>query len=114
MGNKDDLPDGLPASLKEAVKAFILTNAIRRLRGQGNKHSSMLVHVALRVLWIDRTAWLVNELLRAYTNQIKSGQGNILTDLEMLFENDFKITTQMSSKILIITIQVSWNIIGRP
>jgi len=91
--NKDDLPEGLPNSLKEAVKAFILTNAIRRLRGQGNKHSSMLVHVALRVLWIDRTAWLVNELLRNYTNQIKSGQGNILSDLEEMFDNDFCITT---------------------
>jgi hypothetical protein len=91
--NKDDLPEGLPKSLKEAVKAFILTNAIRRLRGQGNKHSSMLVHVALRVLWIDRTAWLVNELIRNYTNQIKSGQGNILSDLEEMFDNDFCITT---------------------
>ena len=92
--NKDDLPDGLPISLKKAVKAFILTNAIRRLRGQGNKHSSMLIHVALRVLWIDRTAWLVNELLRAYTNQIKSGQGNILNDLEIMFESDYKVTTK--------------------
>ena len=54
----------------------------------------MLVHVALRVLWIDRTAWLVNELLRAYTNQIKSGQGNILNDLEIMFESDYKVTTQ--------------------
>jgi hypothetical protein len=53
----------------------------------------MLVHVALRVLWIDRTAWLVNELIRNYTNQIKSGQGNILSDLEEMFDNDFCITT---------------------
>lgn len=91
--NKNDLPEDLPNSLKDAVKSFILTNAIRRLRGLGNKHSSMLVHVALRVLWIDRTAWLVNELLRNYTNQIKSGQGNILSDLEVMFNNDFRITT---------------------
>ena len=73
--NAEDLPDDVPVTLKEAIKAFILTNAIRRLRGQGNKHSSMLVHVALRVLWIDRVAWLVNEILRGYKNQIKSGQG---------------------------------------
>lgn len=92
--NKDDLPEGLPASLKKSVQAFILTNAIRRLRGQENKHSSMLIHVALRVLWIDRTAWLVNELLRSYTNQIKSGQGNLLTDLETMFEEDFRFTTK--------------------
>ncbi len=92
--NADDLPDDVPTSLKEAIKAFILTNAIRRLRGQGNKHSSMLVHVALRVMWIDRISWLVNEILRSYTNQIKSGQGNLLQELEELFYNDFLPTTK--------------------
>jgi len=92
--NVEDLPDDVPATLKEAIKAFILTNAIRRLRGHGNKHSSMLVHVALRVLWIDRIAWLVNEILRGYKNQIKSGQGNILYDLEEMFYNDFMPTTK--------------------
>ena len=92
--NAEDLPDDVPVTLKEAIKAFILTNAIRRLRGQGNKHSSMLVHVALRVLWIDRVAWLLNEILRGYKNQIKSGQGNILYDLEEMFYNDFMPTTK--------------------
>ena len=92
--NAEDLPDDVPATLKEAIKAFILTNAIRRLRGHGNKHSSMLVHVALRVLWIDRIAWLINEILRGYKNQIKSGQGNVLYDLEEMFYNDFMPTTK--------------------
>jgi hypothetical protein len=92
--NAEDLPEDLPTTLKEAIKAFILTNAIRRLRGQGNKHSSMLVHVALRVLWIDRVSWLVNEIVRSYTNQIKSGQGNLLEDLEGMFIHDFLPTTK--------------------
>jgi hypothetical protein len=92
--NSDELPSDVPTSLKEAVKAFILTNAIRRLRGQGEKHSSMLVHVALRVLWIDTVSWLVNEILRGYTNQIKSGQGNLLSELEEMFYNDFLPTTK--------------------
>lgn len=92
--NADELPDDVPTTLKEAIKAFILTNAIRRLRGHGNKHSSMLVHVALRVLWIDRISWLVNELLRGYTNQIKSGQGNLLDELEEMFYHDFLPTTK--------------------
>ena len=91
--NAGELPDDVPDSLKEAVKAFILTNAIRRIRGQENKHSSMLVHVALRVKWIDIVAWLVNELLRTYKNQIKSKQGSILSDLEELYNNDFMPTT---------------------
>jgi len=59
--NRHELPEDVPASLKEAIKSYILTCAIRRLRGQGNKHNSMLIHVALYVAWIDRVAWLVNE-----------------------------------------------------
>jgi hypothetical protein len=37
--------DDLPPSLKEAVRAFVYACAVRKLRGQGTKHSSMLVHV---------------------------------------------------------------------
>lgn len=92
--NADDLPKDIPTTLKESIKAFILTNSIRRLRGQGDKHSSMLVHVALRVMWIDRISWLVNEILRGYTNQINSGQGNLLSELREMFYNDFLPTTR--------------------
>ena len=54
----------------------------------------MLVHVALYVTWIDRVAWLVNELMRDYKNQIHSGQGNLINELQQLFENDFVPTTE--------------------
>lgn len=90
----DELPEDVPGSLKKALKSFILTCAIRRLRGQDKKHNSMLIHVALRVIWIDRIAWLVNEILRDYKRQIKSEQGNLLTELEDLYKNDFIPTTE--------------------
>jgi len=54
--NKDNLPNYLPKSLEKAIKSFILTCAIRRVRGHKNKHNSMLGHVALLVRWIDRVA----------------------------------------------------------
>jgi hypothetical protein len=92
--NKEDLPDDVPNSLKKAIKSFILTCAIRRLRGQEKKHNSMLVHVALYVAWIDRIAWLVNEIMRDYTLQIRSGQGTLLNELKELFEDDFIPTTE--------------------
>ena len=92
--NKDNLPEDVPASLEMAIKAFILTCAIRALRGQKNKHNSMLVHVALRVAWIDRIAYLVNEILRDYKLQIKSGQGSLEDDLKHLFENDYAPITE--------------------
>jgi hypothetical protein len=43
-----------------------------------NMHNSMLIHVALYVSWIDRLAFLVNEVLRDYKNQIKSKQGVLI------------------------------------
>jgi len=91
--NVDQLPEDIPQSLKEAIKAFVLTCAIRRLRGQAKKHNSMLVHVVLRVAWIDRIAWNINEVVRDFKRQIKSGQGTLLQELKDLFHNDFKPTT---------------------
>jgi len=38
--------DGLHASLKEAIDCFVLSKAIRILRGQGSRHHSMLVNVS--------------------------------------------------------------------
>ena len=42
---RDASPGVLPASLKEAMKSFVLACAIRDLRGDDRKHNSMLVHV---------------------------------------------------------------------
>ncbi|WP_085535323.1 Z1 domain-containing protein [Massilibacteroides vaginae] len=92
--NKDVLPEYLPASLKRAIKSFILTCAIRRLRGHENKHNSMLVHVALLVRWIDRIAYLVNEKTKKYQNAIQSEDETLLNELKELYETDFLPTTQ--------------------
>ena len=40
-----DSPEGFPPSLREALLSFILACTVRRLRGQGHKHCSMLIHV---------------------------------------------------------------------
>jgi hypothetical protein len=91
--NKEDLPEYLPKSLEKAIKSFILTCTIRRLRGHENKHNSMLVHVALLVKWIDKVAYLVNEKTREYANAIKAEDAGILQELRELFESDFIPTT---------------------
>jgi hypothetical protein len=91
--NKDDLPEYLPPSLERAIKSFILTCAIRRVRGHETKHNSMLVHVALLVKWIDRVAYLVNEKTREYKNAIQSEDETLLQKLKDLYENDFLPTT---------------------
>ena len=92
--NKDDLPEYLPESLETAIKSFILTCAIRRLRGHEKKHNSMLVHVALYVKWIDRVALLVNERMKDFKNYINANDSQFLYELEELYTNDFLPTTE--------------------
>ncbi|MBX2931986.1 MAG: Z1 domain-containing protein [Chitinophagaceae bacterium] len=92
--NKDILPEYLPPSLERAIKSFILTCAIRRVRGHENKHNSMLVHVALLVRWIDRVAYLVNEKTKEYKNAIQSEDATLLNELKNLYETDFLPTTK--------------------
>lgn len=91
--NKDDLPEYLPNSLKQAILAFILTCTIRRLRGHDRKHNSMLVHVALYVKWIDKVARLVDDCLSDFKNKIKGNDSAILEALKKMYEHDFAPTT---------------------
>jgi hypothetical protein len=92
--NKDILPEYLPPSLERAIKSFILTCAIRRVRGHENKHNSMLVHVTLLVRWIDRVAYLVNEKTKEYKNSIQSEDEALIHELNEIYETDFLPTTQ--------------------
>jgi hypothetical protein len=92
--NKDILPEYLPKSLECAIKSFILTCAIRRVRGHESRHNSMLVHVALLVKWIDRVAYLVNEKTKEYKNSIQSDDLMLLNELKVLYETDFLPTTK--------------------
>ena len=43
---KDYVPEAIPESLEEAIRAFILIRAIRILRDQEFKHNSMLINVS--------------------------------------------------------------------
>lgn len=92
--NKDNLPEYLPESLETALKSFILTCAIRRLRGHEKKHNSMLIHVALYVKWIDRVALKVNDRMKEFKNYIIGNDAKFLNELEDLYLNDFMPTTK--------------------
>lgn len=88
------LPVIIPQSLEKAIKNFIITCAVRRLRGHEKKHNSMLVHVALLVKWIDRVAYLVNESLRDLKDRIAASDPFIFKELKQIYENDFMPTTE--------------------
>jgi hypothetical protein len=90
--NKDNvgtLPAYIPKSLYQAIQSFILVCAIRRLRNQENKHNSMLVHVALYTKWIDRVAYLVNDVLTEFKNKIDGNDLDFILELKALYISDF-------------------------
>lgn len=88
---KDDpLPTQLPESLKRALKSFILTCSIRRLRGQSDVHNSMLIHVSRYVDWQNQITRLVDIVFQSYMDAIEMNDPKIFSEIKDLFENDFQ------------------------
>ncbi|MCL0246207.1 Z1 domain-containing protein [Corynebacterium sp. CCM 8835] len=54
----------VPESLTDAIRWFIMASAARRFRGQAHKHSSMLIHTAMRTEEHEITAALVEDEIR--------------------------------------------------
>ncbi len=92
------IPETLPGSLKESIRAFILVCTARYARGQGTKHNSMLVHVARFVKAQGTIAELVkNELLflqRRISNEGKAAALPLRNELRKLWNSDFVPTTE--------------------
>jgi len=99
----DQLPSSLPESLKRAIRCFIITCAIRRLRGQTNVHNSMLVHVSRFMRWQDHIAELVSNQFIYYRRGIDQNDTEILNELKLTFEQDengYKSYVSVSQEIL--------------
>lgn len=99
----DQLPTFLPESLKRAIRCFIITCAIRRLRGQTMVHNSMLVHVSRFMRWQDHIAELVENQFIYYRRGIDQNDPVILKELKSTFEQDengYKSYVSVSEQIL--------------
>ena len=90
--------EGLPDSLKSAMKAFILTCAIRAARGEEGHHNSMLIHVTRFVNVQNQVAELVMFELRDLQNRIRYGDGDspnsIIDELLSMWLEDFVPSSQ--------------------
>jgi len=88
----------LPPSLYQAVRLFILSRAIRNMRGQESKHASMMVHVS-RFVKIqgqvkDLVAFYVKELSEAIKANYKmprpiSSQNPFMSEMESAFISEY-------------------------
>jgi hypothetical protein len=90
----------VPASLRKAVQAFALACAARELRGQGNEHSSMLVHVT-RLVQVQKhvTAQVENTLRKIKQGVVRGTDPSLMAELQNLWESDFVPTTESVNKL---------------
>lgn len=86
------LPASIPESLKRAIRCFVLAGAVRRVRGQIDRHNSMLVHVTRFQRWQDHIRELVGYELERYRNGIELSDPAILQMLRNTFEQDDRHT----------------------
>lgn len=86
-----DGQESIPPSLREAICAFALACAVRQLRGQGDKHSSMLVHVTRYVDVQNHVRQQVEEAVRRMRQKITRGidAEQLVARLRKLWDEDF-------------------------
>lgn len=77
MNHKSDFRmDSLPNLLKDAIRMFVINIGIRNLRGQGDKHNSMLIHATRFTSVHQHLGTLVEEYLRKIKTDLNA-YGNL-------------------------------------
>jgi hypothetical protein len=96
---KDHVPPHLPESLKEAIRVFVLSCAVRFWRGQKTDHNSMLIHVTR---YTDVQGWVTKLVLDELTSlhrQLRYSEGSaldqVLSKFEYLWNKDFVPTSKL-------------------
>ncbi len=95
---KWDYEEGIPPSMKEGIRYYLLTGGICRLRGLINKHHTMLIHVSSKVDPQEKIKLRVQEYLDEIKTIIKTEDFNHLfwEQLYQLWAKDIKVN---SSKV---------------
>jgi Z1 domain len=93
---KDYQPGSLPPSVQEAIKAFILTCAVRYVRGKIYVHNSMLIHVTRFTAVQSAVFNQVKGELEFLQERLRYGDGDaprqIIAELKDLWIRDFEPT----------------------
>jgi hypothetical protein len=87
----------LPLSLQEAIRAFVLSCAARRARGQNREHNTMLVHVTRYTAVQQLVRDQIDAYLASLRLRLRHGDGSrpdaLEIELRELWERDFEPTT---------------------
>jgi hypothetical protein len=91
---KDDPVGAIPDDLKKALKTFVISVAVRNLRGQYANPNSMLIHIVR----FKGQQNIIKRKVEKYFNEeiynfIKNGDLGIEKELRELWEADYEVTT---------------------
>jgi hypothetical protein len=104
---KEHYPKELASSLEEAIRAFLLATAERRLRGQTTVHNSMLIHITRFVDVQNRITELVRDYVARIRRRFHYGEGaeahTVLAQFEALWRTFQTTSAALDSKCS------SWN-----
>lgn len=91
--------DAFPPSLREAIYSFVLACAAREARGQGDKHSSMLIHVTRFTQVQKEVHRQVEDFVTKMRLRITRGidHETLLKEMRELWESDFIPTTETTA-----------------
>lgn len=93
---KNDSVGELPKELKEAVKHFIISIAVRNLRGQRNKPNTMLVHIGRFVNHQENLKGKIKRYLEEeIINYIEGNDLGVEIEFEHIYKEDFLPTTRV-------------------
>lgn len=86
----------LPPSLFEAICSYLIACAARECRGQGNHHSSMLIHVTRFVAVQGEVRRQVDEAVKRIRQRVTRQVDHeaLLAQMKDLWETDFKTTSR--------------------
>lgn len=69
---KDDDPQIMPESLKEAIVSFFITNAVRDLRGHKSTHRTMLINISRFINVQEKVKRDIEDFVRSYQTEIRN------------------------------------------
>jgi len=104
------LVDTLPDSLRVAIRAFVVTNALRDLRGQVRTHRSMLVNVSRFTAVQDQVAALIGSELSRIQQDIRNYSQ---LDPEIALQNPTLAELRQTSIALFGESDVQWSRLQR-
>lgn len=96
------VPGPMPASLKRAIRSFLLVCAARAVRGQEQEHNSMLIHVTRFTSVQHVVTEQVKRELEDLKRRLRYGDGNspeqLREELREIWEADFVDTSERISE----------------